>query len=428
MKKCLNKSMCILTFVVILSMFFMTGCKNDDNEKTGSGYSAYPVKSNVIDDRQYYTGGEVRFPETLWQTPKSVEYPEIDHETIKAYFIDSVQETKVFVYVGLPDGASEDNPVPGIVLIHGGGGTAFYEWVEFWTKRGYAAIAMDTDGHMPTADSQMNNNIHAASVYKSGPANAGLTDGKRQIEEQWAYHAVSAVIASNSFLRSLPEVDNERIGVTGISYGGFLTCLAAGYDDRFVFACPVYGSLSQKGTAGFWGEIYRTNPRSAELWDDIGILFNCRTPILFINGSNDPHFSVDAISRCAVTAMYGSMCVKYKFGHSHIEGAKQVNELYAFADGIVLNSNGLVQPLSLIKNESGYKLRAAAPADIKMTSAVIYSTKSETLNGETSWKVEYEQVVNGVTSFTPAVGTTFCFINIVDDRGLEISSELVQVD
>ena len=36
-----------------------------------------------------------------------------------------------------------------VVLVHGGGGTAFSEWVKLWAKRGYAAIAMDLAGCGP---------------------------------------------------------------------------------------------------------------------------------------------------------------------------------------------------------------------------------------------------------------------------------------
>ena len=60
-------------------------------------------------------------------------------------------------------------------------------------------------------------------------------------EDQWVYHAVASVVRANSFMRSLPDVDPERIGVTGVSWGGFLTCIAASIDDRFRFAAPVYG-------------------------------------------------------------------------------------------------------------------------------------------------------------------------------------------
>ena len=58
------------------------------------------------------------------------------------------QPTRAFAWVGMP----EHKPgvkVPAMVLIHGGGGTAFDVWVRLWTSRGYAAIAMDTCGQLP---------------------------------------------------------------------------------------------------------------------------------------------------------------------------------------------------------------------------------------------------------------------------------------
>ena len=39
--------------------------------------------------------------------------------------------------------------LPVVVLVHGGGGTAFKEWAKLWAKRGYAAIAMDLAGCGP---------------------------------------------------------------------------------------------------------------------------------------------------------------------------------------------------------------------------------------------------------------------------------------
>ncbi|MFR4236820.1 MAG: alpha/beta hydrolase family protein, partial [Alistipes onderdonkii] len=44
-----------------------------------------------------------------------------------------------------PDGAT----YPGIVLLHGGAGRAFREWVEKWAAEGYAAIAVDLSGNGP---------------------------------------------------------------------------------------------------------------------------------------------------------------------------------------------------------------------------------------------------------------------------------------
>src|SRR5258708_6182309 len=57
--------------------------------------------------------------------------------------------TRVFAYFAKPDGPG---PFPGMVLVHGGGGTAFSEWALHWAKRGYAAISMNLSGRGPKRD------------------------------------------------------------------------------------------------------------------------------------------------------------------------------------------------------------------------------------------------------------------------------------
>src|ERR1043165_6727457 len=56
--------------------------------------------------------------------------------------------TRVFAWIGLPK-TEGPGKVPGMVLVHGGGGTAFADWAKLWTDRGYAAIAMDLCGCRP---------------------------------------------------------------------------------------------------------------------------------------------------------------------------------------------------------------------------------------------------------------------------------------
>src|SRR6266571_1068395 len=52
--------------------------------------------------------------------------------------------TRVFAYLARP--AQVDGKLPALVLVHGGGGTAFREWAELWARRGYVALAMDLGG------------------------------------------------------------------------------------------------------------------------------------------------------------------------------------------------------------------------------------------------------------------------------------------
>src|SRR6476620_2585105 len=85
---------------------------------------------------------------TLSQPPKVYE-AQPREPGVRALYFESVswkgKPTRVFAYYGAPAGKK----LPAMVLIHGGGGTAFAEWVRMWNKRGYAAIAMDTCGNLP---------------------------------------------------------------------------------------------------------------------------------------------------------------------------------------------------------------------------------------------------------------------------------------
>ena len=205
----MKKLLTVLLAVIVC--FGCVACKNEGTDASNSNNSSisggeevvsnviFPKKENMKTDGQLYTGNAVEFPDSLWETPKSERYDEFDRDGlgVYGYFIESVQNTQVFAYVGIPEGATKENPVPGVVLVHGGGGTAFFQWVSYWVKRGYAAIAMDTDGNMPVETSLMSNNNHQVSIKAHGPSNTRFADWKKPIEEQWAYHATAAVLASH---------------------------------------------------------------------------------------------------------------------------------------------------------------------------------------------------------------------------------------
>ena len=156
--------------------------------------------------------------------------------------------TPVFAYFASPATLTGDNAknakFPALVLLHGGGGTAFREWAELWAKRGYAAIAMDLAGHRPVEGKNPHPAENRVRLDDGGP-NQGDDEKFGSIDkpasEQWPYHAVAAGLRAHSLIRSFAEVDPQRTAVTGISWGGYLTCIVAGVDSRFKAAVPVYG-------------------------------------------------------------------------------------------------------------------------------------------------------------------------------------------
>ena len=91
--------------------------------------------------------------ETLQRPPQTHPAPGPRVPGLRALFYEGLpfegRRATVFAWYGKPRGASAEHKVPGIVLVHGGGGTAFETWVRLWNKRGYAAIAMDHNGGAP---------------------------------------------------------------------------------------------------------------------------------------------------------------------------------------------------------------------------------------------------------------------------------------
>ncbi len=245
--------------------------------------------------------------------------------------------TRVFAWYGLPEGASAAKKCPAMVLIHGGNGTAFDWWVKMWNERGYAAISMDTCGAVPIRRKKPKGDQYWLRHDHSGPEGWGGFDQiDEPLKDQWTYHAVAAAIRAHTFLRSLPEVDAERIGVTGISWGGYLTCIVAGVDPRYKWAVPVYG-------CGFYGDdSSRWKPQLTKMgargekwlatWDASVYLGGATCPFLWVSGTQDAFFKVPMLKQsAALTKGPKFFDVRAKMVHGHKAGSKP-EEIHSFAD------------------------------------------------------------------------------------------------
>ena len=54
-----------------------------------------------------------------------------------------------FCYYGRPEGTVPEGGFPGVVLVHGGGGTAFPQYTRKWIELGFAVIALDWYNQRP---------------------------------------------------------------------------------------------------------------------------------------------------------------------------------------------------------------------------------------------------------------------------------------
>lgn len=255
--------------------------------------------------------------------------------------------TKVFAYYAAPTGTPPAGGWPAVVCAHGGGGTAYPEWVKKWNSKGYAAIAMDLEGHLPGGKSHhVEGNFPTGQGHPdAGPARIDYF-GDRDLPdtEQWFYHAVADVIRANSLLRTFKEINPGKIGLTGISWGGTVVSTVAGVDSRFAFVVPVYGAgyIHESDNPGLSQWFPPRNMTAAQFedytkkWDPSAHLPHAKMPMLFVTSVADPVFQIDIFSKSAKAAGGPStLSLKPWMIHGHGNGWEDPVEIYAFADSVV---------------------------------------------------------------------------------------------
>ncbi|MDF7806348.1 dienelactone hydrolase family protein [Pontiellaceae bacterium B12219] len=324
--------------------------------------------------------------------------------------------TRVFAYVKLPANASAANPVPGVVLVHGGGGTAYPDWVEKWADRGYAAIAMDNEGD---AFDPQGNEIdspypgpHRTGIYKdSEPENL------KPLDEQWEYHATATVILANSLLRAMSEVDADKVGVTGVSWGGVLTSTAIGIDDRFAFAVPVYGCGRLFDVGNQYGAALGDNVFYQTILDPILRMDRATMPQLWCSWPGENNFSLDsqAATYLAGTNAEHSVALVPGMGHGH--GASYNRpEPYDFADHVLATGTlwGKQESLSRIGDAVEVVFASTKP----LYNATLIYTTGTGYTGDLDWpEMPADSLVDNAdgtwtVQATLPTNTTAWFVNV----------------
>ncbi|MBI3860617.1 MAG: acetylxylan esterase [Planctomycetia bacterium] len=357
-------------------------------------------------------------------------YPTTDYaaEAVRAFFYEGQpyhgKPTRVFAYYGAPR-AVAGTKLPAMVLIHGGGGTAFDRWVRVWTARGYAAIAMDLCGCVPDG-SYGNWKRHEIGGPPGWDASFGQVD--EPVAEHWQWHAVSAVLRAHSLIRSFPEVDADRIGVTGISWGGYLTGLVAGIDRRFKFASPVYG-------CGFLGENSAWLPafekmgaeksaRWLELWDPLHYLPHAKMPVLWVNGTNDFAYPMDSWKKSyRLPRSRQTLCLRVRMPHGHGPAGENPEEIHVYANAILKGA----PPLARITGQGRVDKDVVVTfkSESPIARAELNFTRDSGKWQDRKWEsvaIEVDKAGQKATGRIPE-GTTVYFVNVFDDRNCAVSSE-----
>ena len=366
-------------------------------------------------------------PGQLWLIEKLQQAPRVewvdDEGPLRSLYYESEpyrdRRTRVFAYYAVPRNAT--GPLPAVVLVHGGGGKAFAEWAWMWAQRGYCAIAMDLAGRGAGREPLPDGGPDQNDAQKFDDIAGGL-------REAWPYHAVANVVRAVSFLASRPEVDAERIGMTGISWGGYLTSIVVGVDDRLKAAVPVYGCGFIHRNSPWVENLAKLSPESRRLWienfDASVYLPQARVPMLWVNRTNDFHYRMDNYqSSYWLPQGPRTLSIVIDRDHSHVAG-------WAPPEIAIFMDQNLRAGAALATLEPGRraerKVSARFQAAVEPSSAALIYTAGDPADPETPWhslpaRIEGKEILAELPEPEPQAW----FLTLTDPRGATVSTECV---
>ena len=183
-----------------------------------------------------------------------------------------------------PRGSSDTNRVPALVYVHGGPGGQ--------SRRGYSASIQHlvNHGYAVFAANNRGSSGYGKTFFHLDDRHHGEVD-------------LQDIVHARRYLETLEWVDNDRIGIMGGSYGGYMVAAALAFEpEAFDVGIDIFGVTNWERTlnsippwwASFREALYDEmgDPATdAERHRRISPLFhaaNIRKPLLVIQGANDP--------------------------------------------------------------------------------------------------------------------------------------------
>ena len=157
-------------------------------------------------------------PEILRELPSTNAAPE--NITVRRVVFRSRDDSEIFAVIATPKTPGKH---PGMLVLHGGGGSAEVDKAMAWAQRGYVAVAPDLPGIAEPKKLTISKGRWNSLKYGEGRWVA-TPDASASV----IFDAVLSAMKSLYLLRSQPNVDASRIGVVGCSWGGYMTTMVCG--------------------------------------------------------------------------------------------------------------------------------------------------------------------------------------------------------
>lgn len=413
----------------LLSAFGICSCAKGDGVYDPSKNQAYYVedveKENMIFDTEVLfaeqTGYENLAYGALRENMTAIKFQSAP------YPAKNLETTQTFAVLGKPMTAMPKGGYPAIVLLHGGAGQVYPNWVKYWTDKGYVAIAPDMFGN------ELSENLSKKENPNGGPDethSGSINDDPASPQNSWVYHCVTNAIRCNNILRSLEYVNKNQIGITGISWGGYITCIVSGVDKRFAAFAPVYGA-GYIYDAPKWSGSYGGVNRDAwiDAYDPSAYLPYATKPMLFVSGVDDNCFTVEQRQNSA-NLVKGKTFYSQRYGFQHGYFWDETYEVYAFMQHILRGEDTVIDVKSVSYANGKAYIEFGNPEKVE-TLRLVYTTDEFLNNFNVTFETQEVTVQSGVIEVNLPQGVTaFTFEcdNIDIDWNFKMSSKIVIVE
>jgi dipeptidyl aminopeptidase/acylaminoacyl peptidase len=232
------------------------------------------------------------------------------------------EDVELDVFAVLPEG---DGPFPAVLNIHGGPATqygfGFFDEFQAYAGAGLAVVACNP----------------------RGSSGSGLAFQRAVMGDGWGRVDMADIRAAlDSALDRFPQLDRNRLGIMGGSYGGFLTAWAIAKDHRFSSAVVERALISFPSFAGTsdiavaFPPNYTQSTEWGVWWDKspLAIADQIRTPTLIIHSENDLRCPIEQAEQLFLALLRSDVEVEFlRFpgeGHEMSRSGKPSHRLERF--------------------------------------------------------------------------------------------------
>lgn len=323
---------------------------------------------------------------------------------------------RIFAYYAYP-ASKKGSKLPAIIIVHGGTGRADKTQVVEWASRGYAALSMDLPGKGPKREASRSEGPDMADdvIFKVSPSP----------KDSFLYAAVNSVCSAVSALTASKEVDPARIGVVGTSWGGVITLIANGIDNRITAACSVWGAgyITEESCWLANGNLKPLSKRQIQTWkehfDPSSYLTSQYGKTLFVGATQDGYYPLRSFLKTYEKAnCVKALCLEPNLNHDMDDAGR--GDIVKWFDW-TLRSGPAFPTIKLA--QAGDKLKISATGARPIT-AVSLLTADGVDYQKATWKPTELTGKDGAWLADSPKPTVPYFITARDDTGALVAAEV----